>query len=200
MAVEWNKQSRRYIRDGKAIPPASVRKMVLDTIGKAKERLANIAGQKIKGEINSPAWFVATRSEVKNMHTALAMLAQGGKGQMDVKAWGRTGQKIKSELEYLRGFQRSIERGELSDAQILARAIQYADASYVTYQQGVFNLEKMSGTQYVNWILDETAESCDGCKASEGVHPVNNAPELGSNECGGKCRCSYEFAEYAEAA
>lgn len=200
MAVSWNKEKRRYVRNGKAIPPESVRRMVQGTIAKAKERLANIAGQKVRGEINSPAWFVASREEIKRMHTALAMVAQGGKSEMGVKEWGVVGNKIRSEIDYLKGFQRAMERGELSDAQILARAIQYGDAAWATYQKGVFNLEKQSGTQYVQWSLDPSAEHCDGCLSSEGIHPIDKAPELGSNECGGRCRCSYEFVEYAEAA
>lgn len=194
--VEWDKQKRQYIRNGKPIPPASVRQLVLDVIETAKERLSNIAG---KAGANRAEWFIESREELKRMHMALSMVAQGGRAQMDPRAWGRAGQVIKSELEYLRGFERDIANGGLSDAQILARAIQYGESAYKTYQNGVFNRERDAGVGFARRVLDVNAENCEDCPSLATDHflPITEVAEIGNSSCGGMCRCEVVFAEAA---
>lgn len=196
MPVEWDKQKRQYIRNGKPIPPQSVRQLVLDVIEKAKERLSAIA---TKAGTNRAEWFIESREELKRMHMALSMVAQGGRAQMNVRAWGRVGQVIKSEMEYLRGFERDIANGGQSDAEILARAIRYAAAGYKTYQNGVFAREKDAGVGFARRVLDPNAENCEDCPSLATDHflPITEVAEIGASACGGMCRCELEFMEAA---
>lgn len=194
MPVEWNKSKRIFERDGKPIPPASVRQFILDTVEAAKSRIESIA----KGFIdhrNTAEFYTSMRDELRNMHTALAMVAQGGREQMDVRSWSLVGNQIKSELKYLRRFERDLVNGEQSDAQILARAIKYASAGYITYEQSVFAREKAAGIESVEWVVDESAENCDGCLGAAGIHPIDKAPVIGSHECQNNCRCELTYLD-----
>lgn len=199
MSVAWNKEKHRYERDGKPIPPSSIRKMVLATIERAKERMRGIASQLVNGTINRPAWFLASRNEVKRMHTALAMLAQGGRAQMDAGSWGRAGQMIRSELNYLRGFERDIANELRSEAQILADAIKYSDAGYKLWSNMVLEREKKLGTGFARRILDEGTEHCEDCPAlaTEEFIPITEVAEIGASSCGSFCHCDIEYAEAA---
>lgn len=197
MSVAFNKKTRRYERDGKPIPPASIRKMVLATIERAKKRMRGIAAQLVNGTINRPAWFLASRNEVKQMHTALAMVAQGGRAQMNAGSWGRAGQMIRSEINYLRGFERDIANGVRSEVQILADAIKYSDAGYKLYSNMVLTRERELGTGYARRVLDESAAHCEDCPelATEEFVPITEVAEIGASSCGSFCRCDLEYAD-----
>lgn len=194
MPVEWNKAKRIFERDGKPIPPASVKQFILETVENAKSRIEAIA-KGYTSHRNTAEFYTSMRDEIRNMHTALAMVAQGGREQMTQAVWGATGSRIKSELTYLRGFERDIANGTQSDAQIIARAIQYASAGYVTYQQSVLAREKGAGILFVEWTVDESAENCAGCLEAAGIHPIDDVPVFGSHECNSNCRCDLTYLD-----
>jgi hypothetical protein len=199
MPVEWNTKRRWFERNGKPIPQQRVRQWVLATVERAKERLKGI-GDSYLDHRNTSQWIIDSRSELTKMHTALAMIAQGGREQMDVKSWGRVGQMIRGEAEYLRQFEISLAKGEVSDLQMLSRIVQYGEAGWVTYQNMVAHRERTAGVQYAKWEVDESAENCDGCVGAVGVHKLEDLPEVGSHECRSNCRCTITFLESEDVA
>lgn len=198
MPTEWDKKARRFIRDGKPVPPESVRRFVVDTVEAAKGRMESIAKGYLDSR-NSAALYTEMLEEIRSMHVALAMVAQGGREQMTNSSWARVGNVIKSERGYLRGFERDVANGKQSDAQILARAIQYAESSYKTYENSVLQREKESGTAYARRVLDSGADHCEDCPslATEEFLRITEVAEIGDSSCSGRCRCYLEFAEAA---
>lgn len=197
MPVNWNPKTRRYVRNGKSIPPDSIRRWVLQTVGQARVRLTTIA-EGFVNHRNTAEWFIKSRGELRAMHTALAMIAQGGRHQMTPKAWGRVGQMIKSEMEYLRQFERDVSKGVVSDAELLARVVNYGEAGYKVYSNMVKQREAEAG-MYARRVLDDPDKSCDDCKAaaSEEFVPAHEVKEIGDSQCLSLCRCDVEYAEVA---
>jgi hypothetical protein len=197
MPVEWNKQTRRYEKGGKSIPPETVRRWVLETVEQAKANLKAI-GEGFTTHRNTAEWVTASRSELRRMHTALAMVAQGGRSQMDVKAWGRVGNMIKSEANYLRQFERDLANGKVSDAQLLARVLAYGEGGYKVYQNMVKAREAEAG-MFARRVLGASEKHCDDCleAASPDFVPAHEVREIGDSQCGSLCHCDVEFAEAA---
>lgn len=198
MPTNWNTSKRWYERNGKPIPQERIRQRVLDAVEKAKENLKAI-GDSYLDHRNTAQWIIEARSELTSMHTALAMIAQGGREQMNVRSWGRVGQMVKSEMEYLRKFEIALANGEVSDAQMLARLISYGEAGYKTYSNMVKAREADAG-MYARRVLNGSVkEHCDDCisAASDEFVPASEVREIGDSECGSLCHCDVEYAEAA---
>lgn len=195
MPYVWNTERRKYVSGGREIPPPTVRGWITDTVENAKEGLSRIATDFRTGRINRPEWFIRMREELVRGHSAVAMVAQGGRAQMNTRAWGRIGQAIRSEVDaYLRGFEREIANGrEFSDAEFVARARKYANGFYASYQNGVRGRDRDAGVSRVRRVLDTSAENCTDCPGLAGEYDIDDAPAIGdSTACGGSCRCFYE--------
>jgi hypothetical protein len=148
---------------------------------------------------NTAELAVSMRDEIRSMHTALAMVAQGGRDQMTNSSWAKVGNVVKTENTYLRGFERDVANGLQSDAQILARAISYAESGYRTYENGVLQREKDAGTGFARRVLDADAENCEDCPglATEEFLPITEVAEIGDSICQSRCRCQIEYMEAA---
>jgi hypothetical protein len=198
MPTIYNPKTRHFERDGKPIRPADVRQWVAETVNSAKARMESIAKGYVEHR-NSAELAVSLREEIRNMHTAMAMVAQGGKDQMTNSAWAKVGNVVKTENAYLRGFERDVANGRQSDAQILARAMMYADSAYKTYENGVLQREKDAGAGYARRVLDDAAEHCEDCPslATEEFLDITEVAEIGDSTCGGRCRCTIVYADVA---
>lgn len=199
MPIIWNPKTRRYVRSGRTLPPESVRRFVIETTGLARIRLTTIAENYIDHR-NVAQWFTGTKAELRAMHTALGMIAQGGKAQMTPKSWGRVGQMIRSEMSYLREFERGVANGAVSDAQLLARILGYGDAGYKVYTNMVKAREAEAG-MFARRVTSGGANTCDDCIAAEleGWVPADEVREIGDSQCVSSCQCNIEFAEAEKA-
>lgn len=133
------------------------------------ERLGVAAGSKLLNERN------LSRIERRDIHTA-----------------------VRGQLPYLRNFAADVQAGQLSDAQIAARAALYAGAIRTTYYRGrwaTYDLRNVpipadGGTQCISnckcvayvedgqWIYEMTAaEHCQGCeeRAARSPYPLIRA-------------------------
>jgi hypothetical protein len=193
----FNPKTRRYSSGGKAVPPERVREWVSEIRGKAQERMKAVTEQFITGRMNRAAWTIEMRSLISRSHGAVAMLAQGGKNAMNEKAWGRAGQRIKSESDFLRGFERDVANGKAgTEAQIVARAQLYANALHGTYERAVVAREKDAGVRRVRRVLGvPMTEHCADCPGLAGEYDIDSVPQIGDSECGGACNCYTESVE-----
>lgn len=198
--ITWNPKTRRYVRSGRTLPPESVRRFVLETVGLARVRLTTIAENYVNHR-NVAQWFTTTKGELRAMHTALGMIAQGGKNQMTPKSWGKVGQMVRSEMDYLRQFERGIANGAVSDAQLLARVLGYGDAGWKVYSNMVKAREAEAG-MFARRVTSGGPNTCDDCIAAEleGWVPAADVREIGDSQCVSSCLCDIEYAESEGAA
>lgn len=189
-SFEFNKLTRTYFKDGRPVKPEILRGWVSDVLERARGEMASVTEDFVNGSINRAAWTIEMRALISRSHGAMAMLAQGGRDAMDASSWGAAGQKIRSELDYLRGFERAVANDELSEAAILSRAEKYADALYPTYAAGVLAREKEAGVTRVLRVLgDPLTGHCEDCPGLAGEYDIDEVPAIGDSSCGSACNC-----------
>jgi hypothetical protein len=198
MAYTFDKQKRLYFRDGRPVKPDTLRSWVAEVMERARSEMAETTDLFNSGTINRAEWTIRMRTLLVRSHGAVAMLAQGGKEAMDAKAWGRAGQRIRSEVDFLRGFERDIANARAgTDAQILARSQLYANAIHGTYQAGVVARDRAAGVARFRRVLGAPlTEHCSDCPGLAGEYDAGSLimPGEGS-ECGPACNCFVEAIE-----
>lgn len=143
----WNQRARRYYvtPEGAAAlgqkPGTFVSQSQLVTlrdsfINEQKQRTNALATQLAAGDITVQQWTLAMREEVKINHISQYLLAHGGRDSMTQADWGRLGQKIRVQYEYLQKFAEDIAKGNLTEGQIAARARMYVESSSQSFEQG----------------------------------------------------------------
>jgi hypothetical protein len=187
----FDKKTRTYFRDSRPVKPETLRAWVAEVLERTRGEMKAVTQSFVEGSINRPAWFLEMRSLVARSHGSLAMLAQGGKNAMDESAWGRAGQKIKTEAAFLRSFERDIANGKAgTDAQVVARAQLYANALHSSYEAAVLAREKDAGVKRVLRVLGEPLTGhCNDCPTLAGEYGIDEVPGIGDSECGPMCNC-----------
>lgn len=198
----FNKKTRTYSRDGRPVKPATVRQWAAEVRESAREQMEQTTARFIAGEVNRPAWTIEMRTLISRSHSAVWMLAQGGRNAMDARAWGKVGQRIKGQAEFLRGFERAVANDKAgSEAQMLARAQLYANALHSTYEAAVLDRERAAGVTRVLRVLGQPQTGhCEDCPSLAGEYDIDEVPAIGDSSCGPACYCIIESVELEEAA
>lgn len=144
---------------------------------------------------------------LKDLYNAYAALARGGWDRMDAAAWGRTGRILGlgtkdypvGEYASWRAFMTEIAQGNLSEANIRARAKLYAGKAYARYWQED-RLLKLAAGQFneERWYDAKDERECGDCPAlaALGWVPIGTFrtwPGAGATECLGNCRCAIAY-------
>lgn len=117
----------------------------------------------------SPAQMVVTmREALRDTYSAAYMAARGGRNAMTQSDWGALGQMLRKQYEFLNEFAAEVAAGQLSEAQIAARAMMYFHSSTQAYYRG---MQSVSGV-----ILP--------------AHPGD-----GSTPCRTNCKCRWSIRE-----
>jgi hypothetical protein len=89
------------------------------------------------------------------------------------------------------------DAADLIGATITTRAGMYADAAYSTYQNNEAAREFDSGVRLGRRISEDDTGTCDECAEAADTYfvPLDELPEIGSLQCGSRCRCYFEYAE-----
>jgi hypothetical protein len=110
------------------------------------------------------------------------------------------GRNLKSEYEKLRGFAQDLKDGNLSKAQIVARAQLYSNSIYRTYYETYhFQKAEREGFTLAKRDLDPFAKHCPDCPrhSTKGRFlPADQVTPKGVDcACRGNCRCrlTYKF-------
>lgn len=192
MAFTFDKQKRLYFKDGRPVKAEVLRSWVSEVMERTRGEMESVTKQFLEGSINRAAWTLEMKGLVGRSHSALWMLAQGGRNAMDESAWGSVGQRIKVQLgNHLRGFERDFANDRIaSDEQAIARARLYANPLHQTYQAAVLAREKASGASKVLRVLGSPATGhCGDCPDLAGEYDIDDVPEIGASECGPACNC-----------
>lgn len=196
---QWSTTRRIYIwrSNGRVVTPARLEDWVEKMITQTKSNLRIIGEDLITGRINRAEWALRSGAEMKNMHRSLAMLANGGKSQMNNSKWGRLGQRLQSELRFFNSFATVVDNTEIANlgSKFLNRLESYADAGRGTYWSATRAREAAAGGQQEKNVLGGSARSCSECiaESAKGWVTVGTLSSPGSRQCGPSCHCSIDF-------
>lgn len=192
---KWSVPKRQYIymSNGKVVSNATLKSWAEQAVSQAKANLRAIGQALLDGTISKPEFAIQSAEEIKNLHRALSLLANGGKSQMDASTYGRLGSELKQELGFLSRFSSMIDNIDIStlgDA-FLNRIESYGDAGRFTYQAAVRAREINAGDMEEMNILGASVNSCGECLDASALEwqPAGSLSEPGTRECNNGCQC-----------
>lgn len=113
-------------------------------------------------------WERQMTEAIRQLHTAQYALGRGGLNAMTPADWDAAAALVEEQRRYLRDFARDVAAGNLSEAQIAARAKLYYGSSVAAYERG---------------------------RASAFGVALPAYPGDGSTVCKSSCRCYWQLAE-----
>lgn len=190
----WDPGAKRY-RDtetGRFMPRGTVLDYVQESIN-GTSVATDLLAQYVADGTTSPADFTDLfREEIKGEYIRQYLLGRGGREQMTQADWGSIGGMLKEQYSHLPDFQAALESGELSEAQIAARAQMYVRSSREAYERAHERNAEDLGLSEEKWVLGE-AEHCEDCLEYAGMdwQPVGTFPTPGdgSTRCKTNCQC-----------
>ncbi|HEY7195529.1 MAG TPA: hypothetical protein VH439_17430 [Gemmatimonadales bacterium] len=172
-----------------------IRRSALDLALLATGRRMTALGDQLRaGEITGAAWALEMRALIKDVHLYSAAAAKGGWDALTPADFGRIGQLVKAQYQYLNRFAGQIADGLVLDGHFRQRVILYAEAgrgTYYTFTQDVMRDRGM--TEEMNVL--HPADHCVGCLAetARGWVPLGELVPVGARECLGRCKCTITY-------
>ena len=183
---------------GRFVPPAQVFRQVNRVIDVSEKRMRNLGEQLRTRAISVRQFKDAMRTEVKALHVATSIAANGGLSQMTPSRWGAVGGRLRREYTYLNKFGNQVGTRKLprESARIRSRARAYAANARLNYWQTLNQRLEESGMEVLaaRKIGPVATEHCAGClSAANEWKPLNELPAIGSMECKWFCACSIVY-------
>lgn len=174
--MPWNYDTRSHrYRDsdsGRWLSQTGVKGLVQQSINAAADNVTGIA-QLAGSKQLSPADFNRLMwEEIKYSHIRQYALGRGGLPQMTQVDWGSIGGMLADQKRYLDRF--SAQIGNLSEAEIAARARMYIASSREAYERGKVRAYGIA------------------------VNDLPVYPAQGSSKCLTNCRCDWSIEEVRE--
>ena len=195
--LEWNGRAGRY-RDpltGRFISRDTVRSILDQAIAKSQLRMQTASDQLRRGELALDEWQLVMREEIKRTQLGAEMLVQGGRAQMTPADFGRVGQRIRTQYDYLRDLSQQLADGSIrTDGTFLNRAKMYAASARVGFHDSLGEQLTDLGYTEERSVL-HPAEHCDLCvsEAARGFVPIGTLIPIGERTCLGNDRCSVAY-------
>jgi hypothetical protein len=189
---------------GRIISAPQARDILDRTLDNAADPVRELAAQLREGNIALEDWRLAMQQQIKNAHIVAAVMQRGGWDNMTQSDWGRVGQIIRTQYDYLEGFARDIMDGtQRLDGTLYRRALSYINAGRDTYNTFGRLIAMDSGYSVVGSALNP-ADHCAECVEYDGhwydittFASLNGGPERykppGNRECLKNCRCSEQY-------
>ena len=176
---------------GRLVSPYRVRRALDTALKRASQRARILADDLRAGRISRDAWHLEMRTLAKETTLYSEALARGGWAQLDQRAYGHAGARIREQYAYLANFRAEIDRGLPLDGRIIARSELYAQAGRATYHQAEQEARAEQGYTEERSVMDRSAEHCDHCEAeaAAGYQPLGAMTPIGERACRTRCRC-----------
>lgn len=207
-AFIWNpllRGSGGYIdmATGRAVSWSAIRNELEDFIDGTKVDMRNVTQSLIDGNIEIAEWQLQMAGYAKDVNLAANVAARGGWEQMTPADFGRAGQQIKAQYEYLNNYAAEIASGKQPlNGMALNRSQMYADAGRGNYEQTRRNIEADKGATQERRVLGANdANNCEthgdkkGCRELAALGWVENGklPRIGEAPCLTNCRCHFIY-------
>jgi hypothetical protein len=134
----WDTVSRRYrnTETGKWISHADVAGL-RDQFAMEQRVWADQAVRAmVRGDWTVRRWELEIRDRLKRVYLAEYMLGRGGQQAMTQADYGRVGNMLRDQYQYLRTFALDVQAGTMSEAQIAARTQLYHESSIQAFERG----------------------------------------------------------------
>lgn len=200
-AYTYDAGSGRYRASstGRYVSAQQVHQWQLTTTQHAGQYARQITQSLRDGGLSLADWQTQMMQLVKDTHLSSAIAANGGTAQMTFSDYGRTGQIIRTEYDYLRSLANGIGDGSIPlDGRVLQRAEQYARAGRQTYAQfDSLKMQALGHDEERNVIAE--GDNCDGCLEADaaGWVPIGTLPLPGERTCMQNCRCFIQTRQSA---
>lgn len=152
------------------------------------------------GRLSLADWQTRMASHIKDVQINAAINANGGRDQMTRSDWGRTGQLIKQQYQFLDKFAEDIASGKQPlDGRFVQRSQLYTQSGETT--RNVFETvnARDAGMDEERSLLEardnrncEGAGSCPG-ETNKGWQPIGTLIPIGNRICNKNCRCHFEY-------
>jgi len=192
--MRFDPKRRKYVDErGRVLSARQIKKEIEDYVALEEERVEREAAKFAAGAITVAGFFLYMENKIEAWHKVAGAVAYGGRIRMDARRDARIERIIKSEQSYLAAFRSEV--ATLSAEGIVNRAGMYPNAAYATYENQLIQRESDNGVTLGRRIIEDDGQSCEGCIASatEEFIPLDDIPEIGSQECISRCRCEIEF-------
>ncbi len=192
----WDQRSYSY-RDsrGRYLSGKQVRDAIDAALLSADKRAREASEALRAGRISLADWQVRMAREVKTVHVYSTAAARGGWLQMTQADYGRVGQRIRAQYEYLRRFAQEIASGKQRlDGTLVARATLYTQAGRSSYH-ATEQREMVNRLNTEERSVLHPADRCPGCveEARRGWVMIGSMVPVGQRECRTRCRCTVAY-------
>lgn len=194
---EWNQQAGRYV-------DATTKRFVAwEAVGNQYDKAIKASGDVMRGyaqqlrdgQISLDEWQAAMMGQIKITHLSAMILQKGGVNQLTQSDYGRVGQVIRGEYDYLRNFAKEIASGKQRlDGTLLRRAEMYGQAGRPNYFRFHDLDKKDRGFDEERSVLNP-ADHCIECvsEADKGWQPIGSIIPIGQRICRVNCKCDKEY-------
>lgn len=165
-----------------------------------KAAMRGLTEQLRDGKLTVAEWRSAMREEIKDLHRATSAVEAGGLKNMTPSDWGWTGQRIRTQYQFLDRFANEILSGKQKlNGQAITRAEMYANAGRATGREQARRKGRNAGRRLARRVLG-VADHCTTCLEEErkGWRPIDEPPPaglrpIGDSLCRTNCKCHFEF-------
>lgn len=192
----WNPSSQRYQyangnKQGQFVREKDVTRITEKAITDTLKMGNKVTDNLLSGKINVSTWERQTAELIKNVSLYQYSLGIGGLKQMDWRDHAELNGKLNLQYQYLRTFSNEIIRGNLSEAQIAARAQMYYNKTRHFYEDGRLEGHSRNGYLWERRVI-AASHSCSDCIRYSGMGwaKIGTLPNPGENcQCRANCRC-----------
>jgi hypothetical protein len=194
--IGWDDISGRYrsLRTGQYVSQQTVSNALQQTIDTQAKTVANLTTQFKNGGISLAEWRTGMAQSVKTTHLASSALANGGWQNMTPAMYGRVGQTVRTQYQFLDKFASDIASGKQKfDGTLDRRVKMYTDAGRSSYEAAKRAEDRVRGYDEERNVR-HAQDSCDDClEATDlGWQPVGIISIPGSRTCRTNCKCTLE--------
>jgi hypothetical protein len=152
----------RHELTGRTITQKGMRRLFDSYQTRARIEVRNLAQRLADGVIDMKQWEAGMREVIKDTYSTGYMLGRGGKLQMTQADWGSVGGQLKNQYRYLNGFYEAVAAGDLTPAQIGARAELYINSATQSIERG--RARGLGAPELPAWPADGSSECLASCR------------------------------------
>lgn len=193
----WNEAAHNYIdrKTGRLVSRQVIRDQLENVIDASSQVMRAISQQLREGDISLAEWQTQMMQQIKIIILAGAVMQLGGWQLMTQADFGRVGQIVRREYDFLRTFAKQIASGEQKlDGTLARRAGLYGQQGRPTYLTFWDSTAAQRGFDEERSVL-QPAEHCTECisEDAKGFQPIGQMIPIGQRICRSNDRCLKEF-------